>query len=120
MIRAADARADEIVASVADDPLRAREEATAMLQPGMPASTRSAAQRALALAALELGDLAGAARHIARARQAARRCSTPRRAVQADTTAAAIRMLQGRHQEALDLLDRTLVTAPPELVADVR
>src|SRR4051812_36127020 len=105
------ARAEEAVRLAQADARAARRLAASALAEADDAEARSTAERALGLAAIELGDAAGGAAHLRRAVRTAESAGLSRRAAEARMSLSLALTLQGATAEALDAADR----AAPDL-----
>src|SRR5215207_6396385 len=109
-------RADEAIRLASADARAARRLATESLAAASDAETRSTAERALGLAAIELGDAGAAVAHLRRAIDIAEAQGLPRRAAEARMSMALALTLQGASVEALAEADR----AEPALEGQAR
>ncbi len=100
-------RAEEAVRAADDDPRAARAAAQSVLTEAVRRRQWEAvavAERALARAACELGEVSDAIVHVRRALAAAVRCGVADRVVEIQTTAANVWLLQGDHAKAFAAL----------------
>jgi tetratricopeptide (TPR) repeat protein len=105
------ARAEEAVRLAQADARAARRLAASALADAGDAEARSTAERALGLAAIELGDAAGGVAHLRRAVRTAEGAGLRRRAAEARMSLSLALTLQGATAEALSETDR----AAPDL-----
>ncbi|WP_067069475.1 CHAT domain-containing protein [Carbonactinospora thermoautotrophica] len=100
------ARAESAIERVVDDPGWAREAAYRLLTAHVSDEAATVARRVLGLAAKELGDLAGAVRHLRAAVRFAERAGFARRAGEARMSLAVVLADLGRTEAALAEADR--------------